>query len=76
MNYDNEHCKIAAQMLETEPSLLDYRLVEYLNKINNMMGGGLGCRFSDDAKNKEVIALAIVQWQENKMDDFTRQPKS
>lgn len=64
MNYNNLHCKIAARILETEPGLLDYRLVERLNKISNLAGGKL--------RNTEVIASAIVQWQENNVDDFTK----
>lgn len=68
MNYDNVHCKIAAQMLKTKPDLLAPRLIKNLNQINYLMGGGL--------RSTEVIASAIVQWQEGKVDDFTGDSKS
>ncbi len=67
MDYNNDHCKIAAQMLETEPDLLDYRLVERLNEI-----AGLVNRVNHSLMNPQVIALAIVLWQENEADDFTK----
>lgn len=70
MDYQNEYCETAARMLHTEPDLLDYRLIEHLNKINELVfdaGGALTSR--------QVIALAIVQWQEDKADDFTGEPK-
>ena len=59
VGYDNLHCKIAAQMLHTQPGLLDYRLIEYLNNVadlTNSTGGEL--------KSRQVIALAIVSWRE------------
>lgn len=67
LNYDNDHCRIAANILGTEPPLLDYRLVERLNEINNLVSG-----VGHSLMNPQVIALAIVQWQENKADDFTK----
>ena len=67
LNYENDHCKIAANMLNTEPDLLDYRLIERLNEIN-----GLISRVGHSLMNPQVIALTIVQWQENKADDFTK----
>ena len=70
MDYDNDYCKIAAQMLYTEPGLLDYRLVEHLNEI-----AGLVSKVNHFLMNPQVIALAIVQWQGNKADDFTK-PKT
>jgi len=56
--YHNEHCKIAAYMLNTEPSLLDYHLVEYLNSVAEFVekaGGKL--------RSRQIIALAIASWQ-------------
>ena len=53
-------------MLDAEPGLLDYRLVERLNEIN-----GLVSRVGHSFMNPQVIALAIVQWRENNADDFT-----
>lgn len=70
MDYNNQYCTIAAQMLETEPGLLDYHLIEHLNRVANLVkisGGELWSR--------QVVALAIVQWQEGKTDDFTGDPK-
>jgi len=66
LNYDNEHCRIAAKMLETEPDLLDYRLIEYLNAISALIicGGG-------EFISRQAIAVAIVGWREDKADDFT-----
>jgi len=67
MDYNNQYCTIAAKMLGTEPDLLDYRLIEHLNKVANLVkisGGELWSR--------QVVALAIVQWQEGKADDFTK----
>ena len=71
LNYENDHCKIAANMLDTEPGLLDYRLIERLNEIN-----GLVSRVGHSFMNPQVIALAIVQWQDGKADDFTGDSKS
>ena len=66
----NEHCNMAAQMLGSLPALLDYRLVAYLNRIaclTHIAGGKLISR--------QVIAAAIVSWQEGKVDDFTKSKK-
>lgn len=66
LNYENEHCRIAAKMMNTEAGLLDYRLVEYLNScasLVNTCGGELASR--------QAIAVAIINWRENKADDFT-----
>ncbi|HEC66561.1 MAG TPA: hypothetical protein ENI23_14895 [bacterium] len=60
-NYHNEPCKIAAKFLETEPGLLDYRLVEYLNKVFDSIK--IPCR--------QLVTLAVVQWEEDKADNFT-----
>lgn len=69
--YRNEHCSIAADMLGTEPGLLDYRLVEHLNNISKLVA------ITNEAlRNRQVIALAIIQWQESKADDFTGNPKT
>lgn len=68
LNYDNEHCRMAAKMLSTETGLLDYRLVEYLNSIAslvNNIGGG-------EFVSRQAVAVAIVNWQEGKADDFTK----
>jgi len=67
MDYNNQYCEIAAKMLYTEPGLLDYRLVEHLNKIATLVknvGGELWSR--------QIVALAIIQWQESNADDFTK----
>jgi len=60
MDYRNEHCEIAAQMLETEPDLLDYRLVERLNQVAELVKivGVFG-----RLQSRQVIASIIVQWQ-------------
>lgn len=71
MDYRNEHCKIAAQMLDTDAGLLDYRLIERLNRVADLVrfaGGSLHSR--------QLIALLIIQWQEGKADDFTGEPKT
>lgn len=67
MNYNNQYCAIAAKMLSTEPGLLDYRLVEHLNKIATLVKNADGELWS-----RQIVALAIVQWQEDKADDFTK----
>jgi hypothetical protein len=51
---NNEHCEIAAKMLCTEAGLLDYRLVDYLNRIADLA-------FPCKLVSREVIALAIIQ---------------
>lgn len=71
MDYRNEYCTIAAQMLRTEPGLLDYRLIEHLNKVASLVNN-----VNHFLMNPQVIALAIIQWQENKADDFTGDRKS
>jgi len=57
LNYENDICKMAAKMLYTEPGLLDYRLVEYLNELDTMivLGGQVASR--------QIVALAILTWQ-------------
>ena len=67
LNYDNEPCRIAAKMLSTEPALLDYRLTEHLNTIAALVNNAGG-----ELNSRQVIAIAIVSWRENKADDFTR----
>jgi len=71
MDYKNQYCEIAAKMLNSEPNLLDYRLVEHLNKIASLVKNAGGELWS-----RQIVALAIIQWQENKADDFTKQHKS
>ena len=71
MDYNNQYCIIAAKMLNTEPDLLDYRLIKHLNRVANLTkisGGQLWSR--------QVVALAIIQWQEDNADDFTKEPKT
>ncbi len=70
MDYNNQYCEIAAKMLHTEPDLLDYRLIEHLNKIAILVKNADGELWS-----RQIVALAIVQWQENKADDFTGEKK-
>jgi len=63
MDYRNEHCEIAAQMLDTEPGLLDYRLVERLNQVAKLVKiAGVFGRL----QSRQVIASIIVQWQEGR----------
>lgn len=57
-------------MLNTEPDLLDYRLIERLNQIADLVKkvtNGEG-----KLRSRQVIAFVIVQWQEDKADDFTK----
>lgn len=68
---NNEHCRIAARILETEPDLLDYRLVKYLNSLATMVNNAGG-----HLNSRQVIALAIIQWQQGKADDFTKLPQT
>lgn len=68
LNYENEICQIAAQMLHTEPGLLDYRLVEYLNEIDSLVHIADGQLVS---RQRQIVALAIVTWRHDKTDDFT-----
>ena len=56
-DYNNEHNEIAANMLHTEPGLLDYRLVEQLNKVANLC-------LPSKLRSRQVIALLIMQWEE------------
>ena len=67
LNYNNEHCRIAAEMLGTEADLLDYRLIEYLNSCALLVNGGGGSLVS-----RQAIAVAIVAWREGKADNFTK----
>jgi len=67
MEHNTTFCRIAANMLNTEPGLLDYRLVEYLHEINHLVSTG-----DSELQNREVIAAAIVQWRYDKADDFTK----
>ena len=71
MDYKNEYCKMASQMLNTEPDLLDYRLVERLNNVASLVNN-----VNHFLMNPQVIALAIIQWQEENADDFTGDPQS
>lgn len=66
-NFENKHCKIAAQMLSSEPGLLDYRLADYLNLIAELVkiAGG-------ELVSRQVIAAAILTWQANEADDYTK----
>lgn len=71
LNYDNTYCQIAADMLSSSPGLLDYRLVEYLNEINQLVQHTGG-----EFKSRQTIALAIVSWKRDLADDFTKQKKA
>ena len=62
---NNEHCDIAAKMLSTEAGLLDYRLIERLNNVADMA-------FPQKLVSRQVIALLIIMWQEETVDDFIR----
>lgn len=73
-DYRNEHCEIAAQMLSTDAELLDYRLIERLNRIAAYVKIAAGS--DGKLRSRQIIALAIVQWQEGKADDFTGDRKS
>jgi len=57
VDQNNEHCDIAANILSTEASLLDYRLVEHLNRVANLA-------FPSKLRSRQVIALLIAQWQQ------------
>lgn len=70
LNYENTHCRMAAKMLGTTADLLDYRLIEYLNSIAELVLYG-----EDELIGSEAIAVAIVAWQTDQGDDFTK-PKS
>lgn len=59
INYDNKHCRIAASMLSCKPGLLDYRLVEYLNEIAQLVESAGG-----ELKSRQTVALAIVSWRQ------------
>lgn len=65
IDYNNEHCEIAANILSTEAALLDYRLIEYLNRVANLA-------FPSKLRSRQVIALLIAQWQDSNADDFTK----
>ena len=54
---NNEHCELAAKMLDTEPGRLDYRLVGRLNEVANLA-------FPSKLRSRQTIALLIIQWQE------------
>ena len=66
LNYDNKHCRIAAKMIGTSADLLDYRLIEYLNSIAELVLYDEG-----EFVSRQAIAVAIVSWRENKANDFT-----
>lgn len=67
LDYRNGHCEMAARMLNTEAGLLDYRLIEYLNRIAWLVSNANGVLVS-----RQVIAAAIITWQERHGDDFTK----
>ena len=62
-DHHNDHCEIAADMLGTDPGLLDYRLVRRLNAVAALT----------PLTDKQVIATIIVNWRESVADDFTKQ---
>lgn len=67
LNYEKDVCKIAAEMLHTEPRLLDYRLAEYLIELDELVeitGGHVASR--------QIVALAILTWQHSINEDFTK----
>ena len=70
VNYDNDICRIAAQMLDTEPDLLDYRLIEYLDEIDSLVH-----IVGEHVASRQIVALAIVTWRHDKADDFTGKPQ-
>ena len=72
-DHRNEHCEIAANMLSTDAGLLDYRLIERLNRIAAYVKIAAGS--DGKLRSRQIIALAIVQWQEENADDFTGDPK-
>jgi len=55
-DYNNEHSEIAANMLHTEPGLLDYRLIERLNEVANLCS-------PSKLRSRQVIAFVIIQWE-------------
>lgn len=71
LDYNNDICRMAAQMLETEPGLLDYRLVEYLNEIDSLVRVVEG-----QVASRQIVALAVVTWRHDKVDDFTGDKQS
>jgi hypothetical protein len=67
MDYKNKHCEIAANLLDTEPDLLDYRLVERLNQVADLVKKATGSEGS--LRSRQVIALIIIQWQGENNDN-------
>jgi len=64
MNYDNEYCELAAEMLNTEADLLDYLLVERLNRVADYVE--VSGRTQGTLRSRQVIASIIVQWEGDK----------
>lgn len=62
LDYKNERCRIAAEMLITEPNLLEEKLVRKLNEVNwyvNSVADG-------ELRSRQVIALIVFDFKNKK----------
>jgi hypothetical protein len=57
-------CEIAMQMLNAKK--LDDQLIDYLNEIDDLVRAGGG-----EFASRQAIAVAIVEWQNSVIEDFT-----
>ena len=69
MDFNKDIFQIAAKILGTEPGLLDYRLAEYLEELDGLVG-----RADGQVASRQIVALAILTWQHSVCEDFTTQP--
>jgi len=69
MDFNKVIFQIAAEMLRTSPGLLDYRLVEYLEELDNLVRITNG-----QVVSRQVVALAILAWRHSVCEDFTEKP--
>lgn len=59
LDYDNKHCRIAAEMIGIDIGSLDFEFVERLNSIAKLVSNSGGKLVS-----RQVIATVIVNWRE------------
>ena len=63
--YDSDMFQIAAQILNTTPDMLDHKLVNYLEELEELViitGGRVASR--------QIVALAVLTWRHGITEDF------
>ncbi len=59
-DYDNERCKIAADMLNKEPEALEPDFVDKINEVNGLVNEACG----GELRSRQVIAMIIVNFRD------------